>query len=354
MFRSARISVALVLLASQSSVTAAPVGGKAKDAALLHIEPELKDVKGDKKFFGPPFPADYPDDTRPVVDKKILGKVKGPGQPYPTLQTSKHFDKDYIKDENADTGAWKAQFEYDALRKKLTQEEGDVKNAKAKSDEEAKDADKSKKDADAAAKEAADAQKEADAAAAEKEEAKAGEEKAPSADSLEELKKNLKVAEDNYAKEKIQFEQCKKELEEAKALVERLQAQQTAMEEKLNQDTKLWAENQNIKLNAKKAKEAEIAGKRKVVSDKVKAAKQRKTELDAKFAREKSEADYAKQQYEKKQAELQKTKDDLEKAALRIKQLRGEVPAGHQDVKSSAASYAMWPLLATAALRALL
>ena len=36
------------------------------------LNPPLKDVSSDKKFFGPPFPADYPEDTRPVADKGIL------------------------------------------------------------------------------------------------------------------------------------------------------------------------------------------------------------------------------------------------------------------------------------------
>ena len=68
----------------------------AKVASL--IEPALKDVSSDKKFFGPPFPADYPDDKRPVVQKSILDKLKGPEQPYPALQSKNTFDKDFVKE----------------------------------------------------------------------------------------------------------------------------------------------------------------------------------------------------------------------------------------------------------------
>merc|ERR1719389_1336006 len=82
---------------------AAPIS-KTKTTAL--INPALKDVSSDKKFFGPPFPADYPDDKRPVVKKNILDKLKGPDQPYPALQSKSDFDKDFVKDENSDKGAW--------------------------------------------------------------------------------------------------------------------------------------------------------------------------------------------------------------------------------------------------------
>merc|ERR1719265_1393704 len=104
--------------------------------ALTHtkdpkISPPLRDVKSDKKFFGPPFPADYPEDTRPVPDRSILNKLKSPDQPYPALQSKDQFDRDFVKDENADTGAWKAQFEYDSLRKKLASENEAARRAAA-------------------------------------------------------------------------------------------------------------------------------------------------------------------------------------------------------------------------------
>merc|ERR1719387_3003725 len=102
---------------------------KAASLASSKISPPIKDVAGDKEFFGPPFPADYPDDKRPVVDKGILNKLKGPDQPYPALQSKADYDRDYVKDENSDHGAWKAQFEYDNLRKKLLKEQSDEKSA---------------------------------------------------------------------------------------------------------------------------------------------------------------------------------------------------------------------------------
>merc|ERR1719389_1631906 len=114
------------------------------------INPKLEDKASDKKFFGPPFPADYPDDKRPVPQKDILNKLKGPDQPYPALQSKDKFERDFVKDENSDTGAWQAQFEYDALRKKLAQEEGDEKRAQARADREGRDVDDAQRDVDKA------------------------------------------------------------------------------------------------------------------------------------------------------------------------------------------------------------
>merc|ERR1719174_1851005 len=126
--------------------------------AKMTINPAIKDVAGDKKFFGPPFPADYPDDKRPKIDHKVLDKVRSAGEPYPQLQKTSHYEQDYVKDENNDGGHWKAQFEYDTLRKELLEKQAAEKRA------------------------AGAAQKDADAAKAEE----AGAEKAESADDVKE------------------------------------------------------------------------------------------------------------------------------------------------------------------------
>merc|ERR1719478_1688711 len=113
--------VFLVFGQAQATVTLANHDAK--------INPPLRDVSSDKKFFGPPFPADYPDDKRPAINHKILDQVKAPGNPYPALQGQHEYDSDYVKDENSDKGAWQAQMEYDTLRRKLAGEESDEKRA---------------------------------------------------------------------------------------------------------------------------------------------------------------------------------------------------------------------------------
>jgi len=114
----------LVLLAACTAE-----GGVASTQASLrgdpqNINPSLHPADH-KKFFD----KDYPDDLRPKVINEF-------DHPYPTVQDSKDYDKDYVKDENNDNGEWTAQMEYDRLKNKLAREKDDVKNAKAKMDEE--------------------------------------------------------------------------------------------------------------------------------------------------------------------------------------------------------------------------
>merc|ERR1719313_737390 len=93
---------------------------------VTRINPELDPVS-DKKFFK----KDYPDDARPAQYHHF-------DHPYPTIQDSDHYDKDYVKDENDDGGYWKAQMEYDAIRNKLTKEKEQLRRALAKEHEEEK------------------------------------------------------------------------------------------------------------------------------------------------------------------------------------------------------------------------
>jgi DNA repair exonuclease SbcCD ATPase subunit len=219
--------------------------------------------QSDKKFFGPPFPADYPEDKRPVADKHILDKLKGPEQPYPALQSKADYDADFVKDENSDTGAWQAQFEYDALRKKLAQEQGDVRRAEERAAREGRDVDGAQRDDDAANGRVRDAQKGDDDAAAGEENVKTADDFAgpPSDEKLKELKKAVEAAEERLEQQKKAFEKCKQELEDAKKNLEELKAQHDALEKQLAADTKLWEEKKAVKLNLKKTRQSDAAGK---------------------------------------------------------------------------------------------
>lgn len=94
----------------------------------LKIDPEL-DPKSDKKFFGPPFPADYPSDTRP-------GGKPDFNYPFPHVQHSAKYDEDYIKDENTDNGEWKAQNDYDLAKARLARERQEMEAARLKEEQE--------------------------------------------------------------------------------------------------------------------------------------------------------------------------------------------------------------------------
>jgi len=90
----------------------------------MYIEPSLH-PESDSKFFS----KDYPDDLRPKVIHHF-------DHPYPTVQDSSDYDKDYVKDENNDNGEWSAQMEYDRLKNKLAREKELIQKAKAKMEEE--------------------------------------------------------------------------------------------------------------------------------------------------------------------------------------------------------------------------
>jgi len=327
--------------AATAKVEAAPVPPHALVTAPLN--PPLKDVKSDKKFFGPPFPADYPEDKRPVVQKSILDKLKGPDQPYPALQSKKDFDTDYVKDENSDKGAWKAQFEYDALRKKLNKEESDEKAAENRAAKEGRDVDDAQRKADEAGKNADDARKGADDANRKDSETggstdDAGgkvEDVAPSQAELEKLKKKVAEAEESYEKEKKDFEECERQLEEAKKAVEDLKKKQAEMEGNLAGDTKLWAESKTVRFNLHKAKEEAAAAKRLAAEARLKVAQNNKEDLDKALAKEKLESQEAQKNLQKEKAELEQFHKNLAKATLNLQKLRGYAPVVAAPAKSA-------------------
>merc|ERR1740130_429610 len=61
--------------------------------------------------------------------------------PYPTVQDSEDFDKDFVKDENTDNGEYTAQSEYDSLRHKVTLLKQLAKVAEGRKNEEKVDLD---------------------------------------------------------------------------------------------------------------------------------------------------------------------------------------------------------------------
>jgi len=317
-----RVHVLLLALASACQAEATQVSQQ-------KIEPKLEDVASDKKFFGPPFPADYPEDKRPVPNKSILDKLKGPDQPYPSLQSKEDFDRDYVKDENSDTGAWQAQFEYDSLRRKLFGEEGDARRAQERADREGADADGAQKDDDSAAGRVRDAQKEVDDALGEEEKAKTAEDfdGPPSDEKLRELKQAIRDAESRYEKEKQDFEECKRQLEQSKKELEELRAKHKEMEEKLAADTKLWAEQKAVKMNLRKVQQTAATEKVKAAMEKLRAAEKVKNEAEEKLAKQKAEHDTAKKSLQKEKADLESVKNKLDAASTKLQKIHGYKPA---------------------------
>jgi len=297
------------------------------------VSPPLRDVGSDKKFFGPPFPADYPDDKRPAVDKGILNKLKGPDQPYPALQSKEDYDVDFVKDENSDKGDWQAQFEYDTLRRKMAQEEADLKRAQDRADREGLDLDGAQRDADEAAGRVSDAQKNAADTAKRDEPVKTADdfEGPPSDEKLKELKKAVKAAEERYEQQKKAFEECERQLEDARKDLEELKAQHKELEAQIASETKLWAEQKTVRLNLKKSKED---AKRKAAAEKTKSAQEKldkaekvKAQAEKVLAKQKAEHDKAQRHLQERQASLKKMQDKMEAAKVKLQKIHGYKPA---------------------------
>jgi len=350
------VAVTLLFSALVSQCQGAKAPTKDHKMSLMSINPPLEDVASDKKFFGPPFPADYPEDKRPHIKKSIMDSVRSPGEPYPALQAPQDFDVDFVKDENSDTGAWKAQFEYDEARKRLMDAEGDEKRAQGEADEAGRGMNDAERDAAGAAKDSGAAQKDLD-------DAKAGEDAANRADAtresketvitgdetLEELKRKVKEAEENYAKQKAAFAECERQLKEAKEKFEKLKAELEALEAKTQGNAKLWVEQRTVRMNAlKEKKEAEktaAQAKTKAAEEVLAKAKAAQAEFDKKLAKEKGEHAAALQRLQKEKADLDKAHKGLEDARTRLQALRGHAPPAHSPKSGSCMTSVMFALL---------
>jgi len=105
------------IFAAFAAVAVADVPARHALAAFrTHITPALNPVS-DPRFFGPTVGrrGDYSTDGRPTVETQF-------GYPFPKMQDTNDYEKDFVKDENDDDGSWAAQAEYDRLRAKLSKQ----------------------------------------------------------------------------------------------------------------------------------------------------------------------------------------------------------------------------------------
>jgi len=321
-----------VLVASsvEAAIVAAPNQGK--KASLTLINPKLEDVKSDKKFFGPPFPADYPDDQRPTMKPDILRELKENNKPYPYLQNRKEFDADYVKDENGDKGDWKAQFDYDAYRKLLGEEEAKSKRAQDEADKEGRDEDAAKKAADDAAKNEKDAQKELDDTKnGGNDDGKGGKGDGAGGDALsaeekkklEEMQKKVKEAEDNYEKAKKQFAECQRQLDAAQKEVEDLKKQLAEYEDYAHSQSKLWSLKKDENKKVRQSNKDAAAAKVKLAEARLDVALEVKKEREESLTKEKAEHAAAEKVLQAHVAKMEQAKKKLEAARLHLQTLRG-------------------------------
>eukprot|EP00929_Paragymnodinium_shiwhaense_P052486 TRINITY_DN26296_c0_g1_i1.p1 TRINITY_DN26296_c0_g1~~TRINITY_DN26296_c0_g1_i1.p1 ORF type:complete len:335 (-),score=123.45 TRINITY_DN26296_c0_g1_i1:180-1184(-) len=210
----------------------APLPSKAAVAALLFAPTSLALSRGGKIV---PELKDYPlsdkagqdhddffDKDNPSDDRLGVHKDFPHAYPWPKLQHPVSYDTDYVKDENSDHGEWQVKMDYDVSRNKYRSREIIVENLQKTVDEHTSNLNAAESDESQAASEAAkqqavatQAQKDAAAAQARLEElaGKVGSEGGSGAIG------SAQAAVDDAIKK---FEECQKQLEDAKAELKRL------------------------------------------------------------------------------------------------------------------------------------
>lgn len=273
-------------------LAAAPLsdaGVVAVKKASTVIEPEL-DPKTHEEW-----EKDYPIDVAHGAKLKLKG-------PYPKLQDSDDFDKDYVKDENnnkMDKKSWDDQLKYakavsdaaeevDRLKNKLKDLEKALEDAKNKDEEEGKEYDKAKKEEDALG------------------------------DGPKDFKADVEEVDDvstkEVEKEISDLEECKKQLEEAKKKLAELQKEADAAHAAENTAESVKVEAINFE---------KVAEEKHEIAEKA-------------LEEEEKEYDKAKKTHAEEKEILDKMEKELKEAEDKLRSFRGG--GGSQESHSGAAS----------------
>jgi len=306
------------------------------EAALIlqqgaeRISPALE-PKSDKTFFG----KDYPADKRAVADKHYVFD-----HPYPAVQDSGDFDRDFVKDENSDGGRWEAQMTYDTLRAKIAGAKDKMNKLKDKMEKEYEDWQRAKKDFENYEDALAKARKEAEAARA------AAEAAAKRVNDLEgsSQKDGTKAggaigrAIEDVKKEMDDLEKCKEALAKAKKQLKELLKQrevEAEAEAKQKKEEKEKAKKAVEEEEKKKKEKKEKEKTEETEKEKEKAGEKDKKEKPKKKDEEKDEEDWKKEveedtkkesgwrkKYLKELEDVRQTEKQLEEAARNLKKFR--------------------------------
>jgi len=267
-------------------------------SATRKIEPELDPVS-DKKFFT----KDYPDDARggPVMHKF--------GHPYPTVQDSDRYDKDYVEDSNDDNAYWSAQMRYDQAKMQLLKQKKELEEALKKLEKEEKDVDMAK-----AAEMAAEKKAEAKEAAQDASDKNHDESQA----AVDKSKTDVETGAEEVEKEVLDIEECKKQLAAARKKLEKLLAEKAEYERK-----------------EKERKEAEAAAEAARI-----AADKKEAELEKKITEEEGEHTEALKHYKDEMEDVKRVEKELNEAAERLRKFRRADPdGGVYEVKAKGAAW---------------
>jgi DNA repair exonuclease SbcCD ATPase subunit len=296
-----RVGIVAVLSACIVSLT----GAVHVESHVAVIEPKLSPTlrpESDKHFFK----KDYPHDLRP--DPTTHHDFESP---FPTIQDSDEFDKDYVKDENSDDGEWKIQNEYDRLRGKLAQARADKEKALALEKQKEKELEaarkkeaKAKAAAEAAYKVKKDREDAADKKLDKKERALSGLPGPPQGRGVDSATKNV----DNEVRD---LEDCQKELREARQKLKELQEVRAKAE----------------------AHEAEVEKLSDAAEEKQVAKMKYEQGLEEQVAKEQADYDKAHSTYLKEKKSLAQMEADLKKAEAKLRRFR------HSEVDANGGVY---------------
>lgn len=286
------------------------------------ISPEL-DPTSDRSFFK----KDYPTDKRPVAGKHYVF-----GHPYPAVQDSGDFDRDFVKDENFDGGRWKAQMDYDTLRVKIREAEKQLdalreqleehdRNLKQATDR-YKDSSKSEDEAEAARRKAESEASQADAKVRELQGKADGSPGGAIGDAV-----------DDVNKEMSDLEECKRQLAEAKRKLKELLKEKDALEKKekiAKEDAAKAAQKESDEAARKEAEEKKRRdeadkvreGEEKSVHDEIEARTRAEEEWKKRIAEEEKRYGLAVKSYEEELVDVRRTEAELERAAENLRKYR--------------------------------
>mmetsp|Transcript_26235 Transcript_26235/g.74616 ORF Transcript_26235/g.74616 Transcript_26235/m.74616 type:complete len:340 (+) Transcript_26235:60-1079(+) len=280
---------------------------------LRKIVPKL-DPKSDQKFFG----KDYPHDKSPPPKHLAFG------HPFPHVQDTRDFDKDYIKDENADGGEWQAQEDYDRLRHKIDKAKQEVEEAKA---EEAKRKEKwmsAVQGETEAEKKAKEAEWEADHAKEKLDRSKKKVEELIGADGSKQVGGKIGKQVGNVNKEITDLEGCQKQLREAQEKLKKLLEEREEKRQRILHDQnesgidRDYAEGEYDAARSAQYEQMDEALKRSV---------KEQEEVHAQALKE----------FQMSEEEVKKTEAELDKYALKLRAIRAKEDSdGGVYVKSGA------------------
>eukprot|EP00929_Paragymnodinium_shiwhaense_P033451 TRINITY_DN1836_c0_g2_i3.p1 TRINITY_DN1836_c0_g2~~TRINITY_DN1836_c0_g2_i3.p1 ORF type:complete len:308 (-),score=148.78 TRINITY_DN1836_c0_g2_i3:165-1088(-) len=281
------------------------------DAHLVHkassaIEPKLEPETHKE------WEKDYPID---VSHRTELG-VK---YPYPSVQASADYDKDYVKDENnnkMDKKTWDDQLKY---AKAVSDAAEDVDKLKNKLDDLKKAADKAK------SKEGEE-EEELEAAQKKEKELEGKEATKVKQESSGNVTDDVNATADQVDKEMSDLEECKKQLREAKEKLE-----------KLNQEA----------AEAHEAEEKKEAIKEQAVTVD-KDAQQQEEAAEKKLQQEKEALEKAEEHHKEEEKSLEEMEHDLKAAEEKLRSFRGGGSSKETEPARGAASSLAYSALAAA------